>query len=62
MTLKSDVKLEEESMCHCKNGMSNLVSFHPSTRKSQNLQFVRVLISKVYIYIYKALAKKLQSS
>ena len=60
MTLKSDVKLEEESMCHCKNSMRNLVNFHPSTRKSQNLQFVRVLMSKVYIY--KALAKKLQSS
>ena len=41
MTRKSDVKFEEESTCCCKNGMGNLVNFHASTPKPQNLHFDR---------------------
>ena len=42
MTLKSDTKFEEESTCCCENGMRNLVNFHASTQKSQNLHFDRI--------------------
>ena len=56
MRLESDVQFEEESTCRCKSGITSLVNFHASTRKSQNLHFDGVLMSKVY----KVLAKKLQ--
>ena len=36
MTLKSDAKFEEKVTLHSKNGMRNLVNFHPTTQKSKN--------------------------
>ena len=40
-------KFEEESTCCFKNGIMNLVNFHASTWKSQNLYSDRVLMSKM---------------
>ena len=37
MTLKSDAKLQKELTSGFKCDMRNLVSFHPTTRKSENL-------------------------
>ena len=37
MTMKKDAKLEEELTCHLKIKMKCLISFNPSTRKSQKL-------------------------
>ena len=36
MTLKSDAKFEEKVTLGSKNGMRNLVNFHPTTQKSKN--------------------------
>ena len=35
MTMKNDPKFEEELACQFKIDMRNLISFDPSTRKSQ---------------------------
>ena len=35
MTMKNDVKCEEELTCCCKTDMRNLTNFDPSTRKSK---------------------------
>ena len=35
MTMKNDVKFEDESTCQFKIDMRNLMNFDPSTRKSQ---------------------------
>ena len=48
MTLKNDSKFEEESTCQFKADMRNLTNFDTSTRKSQNLHFNGLLLSKVY--------------
>ena len=37
MTLKSDTKFKEQLTCGFKCDMKNLVSFHPTTQKSENL-------------------------
>ena len=40
MTMKNDVKSEEELTCHFKIDMRNLINFDPSTsRKSQKRSF-----------------------
>ena len=36
MTLKSDAKFEEKRTLGSKNGMRNLVSFHPTIQKFEN--------------------------
>ena len=36
MTLKSDAKFKEKLTCDFKYDMRNLVSFHPTTQKSEN--------------------------
>ena len=58
MTLNNDAKFKEWPTSHCKNDMKNLVNFHGSTWKSQNLYFDGVPMSKEY----KVLTKKLQRS
>ena len=45
MILKSDKKCEELTCCF-KNPMGNLANFHPNIRKSENLNFVGLLLSK----------------
>ena len=47
-TMKNDAKFEEELTCHFKVDMSNLTNFDLSTRKSQNLHFNGLLLTKLY--------------
>ena len=47
MALKIDTKFEGKLTCASKNDMRNLANFHQSTRRSQNLDFDGILLSKV---------------
>ena len=58
MTLKADAKLKGKLTSGLKNDIMNLVNFHVSSRKSENLHFDGILLSKAY----KDLDKKLQKS
>ena len=46
MTLKGDAKFKEKLTCGLKNNIRNLVNFHANSRKSENLHFDRILLSK----------------
>ena len=48
MTLKSDAKFRGKLTCGLKNDIMNLANFHASRRKSENLHFDRILLSKAY--------------
>ena len=48
MTLKGDAIFKEKLTGGLKNDIRNLVNFHASSRKSQNLHFNRLLLSKAY--------------
>ena len=48
MTLKSDTKFGEKSICRFKIDITNLTNFDMSTRKSQKFYFNGFLLSKVY--------------
>ena len=48
MAVKNDAKFEEELTCQFKIEMRNLTNFDLSTRKSQNLNFNGLLLTKVY--------------
>ena len=48
MTLKDDAKFKGKLICGLKNDIRNLVNFHASSQKSQNLHFDWILFSKVY--------------
>ena len=48
MTLKSDTKFKIKLTCGLKNDIRNLVNFHASNRKSENLHFDQMLLSKAY--------------
>ena len=48
MTPKNDTKFEKELTCCFKIDMRNLINFDPSTQKSQNLNFVGFLFTRVY--------------
>ena len=39
MTMKNDIKIEEELTCHFKIDMRNFTSFDPSTEKSKKFVF-----------------------
>ena len=58
MTLKSDAKFKGKMTRGLKNGRRNLVNFHASSRKSESLQFDRLLMSKAY----EILDEKVQKS
>ena len=58
MILKSDAKFEKKLTFGSKNDIRNLVKFNATSRKSENLHFDVLLLSKVY-YV---LAKKIRSS
>ena len=62
MTLKVDVKFKRKLAFGLKNNMRNLVNFlvnfHASSRKSENLHFDLILLSKAY----KNLDEKVQNS
>ena len=48
MTVKNDVKFEEELTCRFKIDMRNLTHFDPSTESLKNLHFNRLFLIKVY--------------
>ena len=48
MTLKGDAKFKGKLTRGLKNDIRNLVNFHASSRKSENLHFDGLLLSKVY--------------
>ena len=58
MTLKDDAKFKGKLKCGLKNDIRNLVNFHASSQKSQNLHFDWILFSKAY----KDLDEKVQNS
>ena len=48
MTLKGDAKFRGKLTFGLKNNIRNLVNFHASSQKSENLHFDRILLPKVY--------------
>ena len=58
MTLKSVAKIKGKLTCDLKNDIRNLVNFHASSQKSENLNFDWIHFTKVY----KDLDEKLQKS
>ena len=58
MTLKGDAKVKGKLTRGLKNDIRNLVNFHASSRKSENLHFDGLLLSKAY----KVLDEKVQKS
>ena len=58
MTLKGDAKFKGKLTCGLKNNLKNLLNFHSSSRKSGNLHFDGLLLSKSY----KDLDEKIQKS
>ena len=57
MTLKADAKFKGKLIYGLKKD-TELANFHASSRKSENLHFYRILLSKAY----KDLDKKVQKS
>ena len=51
MTLKGDAKFKGKLTRGLKNDLRNLVNFHEGSRKSGNLHFDGLLLSKVYKYL-----------
>ena len=58
MTLKVDAKFKGKLICGLKKDIKNLVNFHASSRKSENLHVDQILLSKAY----KDLDEKVQKS
>ena len=48
MTLKGDPKYRGKLTCGLKNDLKNLVNFDSSSRKSGNLRFYWLFLSKAY--------------
>ena len=48
MTLKGDPKFKGKLTCVMKNELRNLLNFHASSRKSGNLHFDELFLSKAY--------------
>ena len=48
MTLKGDAKFKGKLTYGLKNDIRNLVNFHASSRKSENLHFDGLLLSKIH--------------
>ena len=47
MTLKGVAKFKRKLTCGLKNDIRNLVNFHASSRKSENLHFDWIFLSKL---------------
>ena len=58
MTLKGDATFERKLTCDWKNDTRNLINFHASRQKSENLHFDWILLSKAC----KDLDEKIQKS
>ena len=61
MTLKGDAKFKRKLTCGLKNDIKNLLNFQASSRKSQNLHFDRMLLSKAYKYLDEKIQKSYNS-
>ena len=48
MTLQGDTKFKGKLAPGLKNNLRNLVNFHASSERSENLHFDRMLLSKAY--------------
>ena len=48
MTLKGNAMFKEKLTCGLKNDIGNLVNFHVSSCKSENLHFDGLVLSKAY--------------
>ena len=48
MTLKDDAKFKGKLAHSLKNDRRNLINFHASSRKSENLHFDELLLPKAY--------------
>ena len=57
MKLKGDAKFKGKLTRGLKNDIRNLVNLHASNRKSENLHFTGIILSKAY----KALTEKVQN-
>ena len=57
MKLKGDAKFKGKLTRGLKNDIRNLVNLHVSNRKSENLHFNGIILSKAY----KALTEKVQN-
>ena len=58
MILKGDAISKEKLIDGLKNDIKNLINFHASSRKSENLQFDGLVLTKAY----KFLDEKVQNS
>ena len=61
MTLKCDAKFKGKLICGLKKDIRNLVNFHASNRKSENLQFDQILLPKAYKDLDKKSTEELVS-
>ena len=58
MTLKCNTIFKERLIGGLKNGIRNLINFHASSRKSENLHFDGFVLSKAY----RALSEEVQNN
>ena len=57
MILKGDEKFKREQTCGLKNDLRNLINFHSSSRRSRNLHFDGLFLSKAYIDLDETVKK-----
>ena len=57
MALKGVAKFKGKLTCGLKNDIRNLVNFHASSRKSENLHFGWILLSKACKYLDEKIQK-----
>ena len=51
MTLRYNATFKRKLICNLKNDIRNLVNFYANIRKSEDLHFDRMLLSKAYEYL-----------
>ena len=61
MTLNGDAKFKEKLTCGLRNDIRNLVNFRASSRKSKNLHFDGLLLSKAYKALDEKVSRKTDS-
>ena len=52
-----ELKYYSKIDCWLENGIGNLVDFHASSYKSENLHFDRLVLSKAYKVLYEKVQK-----
>ena len=61
MTLKGDAKFKGKLNCGLKNHTKSLVDFHGSSRKSENVHFGGLFLSKAYKVLDEKVLRAMQS-